>query len=283
MNSPERLADLAALEGVRRLEALAARAWPAAEVRPLHGWLLRCTEGVTRRANSVLANDADPGAPPLAERLARVEEFYAGRGVPARFQLCPASRPPDLDDFLARRGYRLECPTGVQTASLAEVADRSAAAPAAEVLVADELREPWFAVYLEAEGVDEWAAAVRRGILRRIAARTGFALLRVDGRPAAVGLGVLEDGWVGVFNMVTRPEFRRRGLATAVLRALGRWAAGHGAERAYLQVVADNTPAVALYARLGFGTRYQYHYRTAGECSPRLRRGQSAAERRATR
>ena len=41
-------------------------------------------------------------------------------------------------------------------------------------------------------------------------------------------------------------------LGAIVSAAALRWAGQHGARRTYLQVSADNTPAVALYERMGF-------------------------------
>jgi ribosomal protein S18 acetylase RimI-like enzyme len=74
---------------------------------------------------------------------------------------------------------------------------------------------------------------------------------------------VADEDWIGLFCMATRPEFRRRGAATAVLRALAGWGRHQGAARAYLQVMDDNLPARSLYARAGFETLYHYHYREA--------------------
>ena len=42
------------------------------------------------------------------------------------------------------------------------------------------------------------------------------------------------------------------------------WAAEAGAASAYLQVRAQNTPALGLYQSMGFKTAYGYHYRVPG-------------------
>jgi GNAT superfamily N-acetyltransferase len=45
--------------------------------------------------------------------------------------------------------------------------------------------------------------------------------------------------------------------------ALVGWARGLGAVDAYLQVDADNAPALAFYERAGFWPHHGYHYRRA--------------------
>jgi ribosomal protein S18 acetylase RimI-like enzyme len=249
------------VEQVRQVEERAANALPAAVTQQLDGWLLRFTDGVTRRANSVWPN-AGGEREPLEARLALVEEFYARWGVPARYQLCPAACPADLDDRLAERGYVTEARTCVQVAELAQVLDGARAPVSPRVTVAETMPEAWFAAYCEAEEVSERAAAARRGILARIAPRTGYAFLEAEGRTVAVGLGVVERGWLGLFNMSTHPDFRRRGAATEILRALCEWGRMHGAEAGYLQVMEENAPASRLYGQVGFRTLYHYHYRT---------------------
>jgi ribosomal protein S18 acetylase RimI-like enzyme len=42
---------------------------------------------------------------------------------------------------------------------------------------------------------------------------------------------------------------------------LAQWGQIYQARQLYLQVMADNAPALALYERLGFETLYHYHYR----------------------
>ncbi len=119
----------------------------------------------------------------------------------------------------------------------------------------------WFALYCIGEDAPPAQAAVRQAILQRIALPCAYATLHRDGAAIAVALGVAEDGWMGIFNVVTLPAYRRQGAARALLAALAAWGQQQGAQRAYLQVMARNTPAQALYAGLGFETAYRYHYR----------------------
>jgi ribosomal protein S18 acetylase RimI-like enzyme len=199
----------------------------------------------------------------VAEKLALVEDFYDRWGSQTRYQVCPATQPANLNAILAERGYRSDALTAVQTAPLSTVLACTEPTPAYTVTVTDTFDEVWFATYCQAEQVDTQAAEARRTILQRIGPRTGYALLRVDNRPAAIGLAVVEQGWAGIFNMATQPEFRRQGAATAILHALTEWSQQHQATQMYLQVMEDNTPALALYARVGFETLYHYHYREA--------------------
>ena len=250
-----------------QLERLAVNAWPATEVVELDGWRLRHTHGVTKRANSVWPNGsatrglADAS---LTAKVAAVEDFYQARKLPARYQICPVAQPMDLDRQLAARGYVAVAPAAVQVATIPTLLARTVPLrqqPDFTVEVSETLDESWFAAYSAFAGEAHAGLATRRTILQQIAPATGFALLFINGQPAAVGLGVLEADWLGIFCMGTAPQFRRRGAASATLRTLARWGQLYGAEQLYLQVVENNNPARLLYDRLGFATLYHYHYR----------------------
>jgi N-acetylglutamate synthase len=248
-------------ERVHLLQELAGNAWPAPVVQVVGGWRFRFGHGISRRTDSVLAND-DDGRLPVADKVALAEAFYARRRVPARFQLSPADRPADLDRALADRGYRDEGAILVQVAPLAGVLRGGG--------------RPWVAVRLAAAPTAGWLStwsrvdrsgtlglgATASGILERIGPPAVYATASLDGRPAAVGRAVAERGWAGIFGMATLPEARRRGAAAAVLGALAGWAAEQGAADLYLQVEPGNPAALALYGRVGFRTLYRYHYRT---------------------
>jgi N-acetylglutamate synthase len=78
----------------------------------------------------------------------------------------------------------------------------------------------------------------------------------------ASGVAAYGEDWVGFRSLEVPPEHRRQGLGVAVMAALLEWGAERGATTAYLQVLGDNAPALALYARLGFTTHHAYRYLT---------------------
>jgi GNAT superfamily N-acetyltransferase len=252
-------------ETVRLLDELRVNATAATTEQLVDGWLLRAApEYPFRRCNSTLPYAGDRIG--LETRITIVESFYRDRALPVRFQMSPAALPTGLDDVLETHGYEIEEPTLVLLADTARVIDHTTSADAADVAVGDGIDEYWVAEYASAYGEDETARDRLRAyghLLRRLGPAVGTAVLTVDAQPAAVGLGVLEREWAGVYAMGTRPEARRRGAATAVLHALTRWAQERGATRTYLHVEATNDGARQLYTRAGFETAYRYHYRTS--------------------
>ena len=65
-----------------------------------------------------------------------------------------------------------------------------------------------------------------------------------------------------VIDVAVSPDYRRRGIARALMRTVMSAAAADGAETVFLEVRASNAPAIALYAALGFercGVRKNYY------------------------
>lgn len=74
---------------------------------------------------------------------------------------------------------------------------------------------------------------------------------RQDGAPCTTGLAALHEGHVGVFNIATPPEHRRRGHGHAVTATVVAAGVLAGAHTAYLQSSVMGKP---VYERLGFRT-----------------------------
>jgi ribosomal protein S18 acetylase RimI-like enzyme len=214
------------------IERAAMRAWPAEEVEEVEGWWLRRTVGVGRRRSNSLLPPADSGS---AARTAEVALAVAEElGFEAVVQVSPAEAHLRLDEALEGRGMAFGGRTLVLAGPIA----------------------------------GEPAEAVRSGaldlVLSQLGERARFA--RVDspeGEPVAVGIGVVDEGWLGVFSLTVAPTARRRGWAMAIMDALEGWAGAAGARDVYLQVEADNEAALALYARRGLHIAHSYHYRSA--------------------
>lgn len=234
------------------LERVAAQGLRPAEAEELGGWRLRADHGFTRRANSVLPL-RQPGLA-LDEALGRAHDWYAARGLPLRVHV-PVEARRLLDAELGERGWPADQHTHVFAGRINALHAAPVDAPAADI--ADSPSEEWLTLYRGGHGLTDTG----RALLTRHDC-VGFATLHMDGRAVAVGRGAVDGEWLGVMAVEVEPSYRRQGLAGAVMSALWRWGTAHGAVRSYLQVMADNAPAVALYEKLGYWVHHDYHYRT---------------------
>ncbi|HEX8691685.1 MAG TPA: GNAT family N-acetyltransferase [Longimicrobium sp.] len=239
----------------RRIEEASLNAWPALRQARVEGWILRFANGYTKRANSV--NPLHPPGGGLEAAVAACERIYREQGLPPVFRLTSPFAPPELDELLERRGYRLVDPTLVLRLDLRE--QPAGSGESGEML--EETLDGWFPVHSALLGVLPETQAKHRAILEAIVPRRLFALRGEYGEAAACGLGVLEGDLFGLFDLVTAPERRGRGHGTALVCGMLEWARERGAAHAYLQVVEANAPARRLYEKLGFGEAYRYWYR----------------------
>ena len=251
----EPAAPTATLDRVRALEERAFNAWPALQTVVADGWLMRFADGYTKRANSL--NAWQPGCP-VGTAVDVAREAYAQVNVPFVVRLSPLAEP-GADDVLAARGFRKLDETMVMALPLE--ADRFAIDPAA--IIAGQPDAAWAHGFAEANRVPERHRPTHDAMLAAIRWPAAFASL-VDGeRTLAYGLAVAERGKVGLFDIVAAPTARRQGAGRRLVQSLLAWGVETGCSEAYLQVVATNVPAIALYQALGFAEVYRYHYRVA--------------------
>jgi ribosomal protein S18 acetylase RimI-like enzyme len=240
-------------ELICRLEEHAVRAWPATVTERVDGgWVLRATPGLDRgRSNHALTPCRALSAAEIPGAISRVEEFAGRHGIAPGIQVSPLSLHGTLSRELDRRGWGSRWPVLV----LAAQREEGVWSPSVSLELADHATPEWLATWARCEprrDVDAHAATV----FPLLGGRATFA--RVDN--AAVGIGVEDDGLIGLFCVAVDPERRRSGLGTALVRAL--LARSH-ARVAYLQVEEANAPGIALYVRLGFAEAYRYCHRIA--------------------
>ncbi|WP_139798617.1 GNAT family N-acetyltransferase [Andreprevotia lacus] len=236
-----------------QLEALTTSAWPALSTELLDGWLLRFAAGYTKRANSVLPLYA--GALPDEAKIEYVEARYQAVGQPAVFKLTPATAA--LDATLAARGYELVDASSVQTLDLQR--ERYQQDP--QVTLWRQPDPVWFDAFAGMSGLTPAQREAAARMLAGYACNTAFAVVRQHERIVACGFAVRQWDSVVLFDIVTDPAERRSGYGRRLVDSLLAWGQEAGATQGLLQVVADNAPAVALYAGFGFAEQYQYWYR----------------------
>ncbi|WP_419873912.1 GNAT family N-acetyltransferase [Candidatus Pristimantibacillus sp. PTI5] len=240
-----------------RIEEMSLNGWPALQTVVYDGWLLRFAEGYTKRSNSV--NPLYGHTLELDAKIRECEERYAGQNLRTVFKITPFSQPAGLDEELALRGYELVDETIVKTIHLTDVQTPSFA----DVWLENELSESWLdALTIFSKLTDEHRTATRKMLLQSPLQKC-FALLHENGIPVACGYAVIEDGWVGLYDIITDPSKRNRGFGEQLVLHLLQWGKEQGAAEGYLLVVKNNKPANALYDKIGYSAQYEYWYRVS--------------------
>ena len=224
-------------------------AWPADEETVHHGFQFRRSGGSIRRTNSV---NALPGPGEIDDHVIdAAEAHYGAFGQRSLFRLTGLDRA--TDDALVRRGYIEEGGTSTLHARL----DAGHAAMADPALLDDDPGNGWL------DARDRIAASdstIYRRMISMIRGEAVFAASSAEGMPVSIAYGVIHDGILVIESVATVEAFRGRGLGKRTVAAILGWARQKGVGDAVLQVVSDNTPALALYRSVGFD-RFLYDYR----------------------
>ena len=182
-----------------------------------------------------------------ADALGALESAYATRGLGAEIDLCPHAAP-GLLPLLASRGYAVNAFSNTYARTLDDVPDRG---DGIEVAHGTEARELFveasisgFSVQAEKRPRDLLAALAR---IARARDDTALFVARIDGQVAgSAGLSVAETplGLVGeLYIASTLPEFRGRGVQTALLRSRLAAAKAAGCALAVVMARPANTSA----------------------------------------
>ncbi len=242
----------------QRFEEASLNAWPALNSLLYDGWLLRFANGYTKRANSV--NPIFPGSLALDEKIDFCESLYKQQNLQPIFRLTTITDLQMLDEKLAARNYKLIDRTRVQTQDITEIA--GIVSPRTVILDGHSELRSWLDAFhkLNPQRRDD---ETHHKMLKRIMGSVAPMLMIVNNEVVACGLGVVEGDYLGLFDIVTAVNHRRKGYAAEITQSLIAWGCGLGAQVAYLQVMESNLAAIQLYQRLGFQDIYRYWYRVA--------------------
>lgn len=238
---------------IRTLEHAAALAWPGTDQHWRDGWLLRAGGGHTSRANSAVPLLFSSNTEALPEIIA----WYAQR---------------DLEPWLALPERLLPVKAaGIKpTRMLVRNLTTPSPSPSPTAELADRPSQTWLQTYQRDVPIDILTAVIDGSVTF---ASVGDGASAATGRIHAVGRGAVTtapDGirWLGVSCVRVAESSRRTGQARAICSALQAWGAAQGATRAYVQVLDDNQPALALYESAGFRLHHRHRYVRADSLVP---------------
>lgn len=256
----ERHKDIGQINGVsyKRIEEMSLNGWPALQTLLLDGWLLRFADGYTKRSNSVSALYGHTLE--LDGKIRACEQIYAQKGLRTIFKITPFCRPDVLDAELEARGYELIDRSLVKTLRLAHAQSPDGGG---DIRLEGKLTEKWLDACSMFSRLTDEQKDVTRKMMNQSPLEKGFAVLHENGIPVACGIAVIENGWIGLYDIVTDPSKRNQGFGRQLVLHLLGWGKARGARDAYLLVVKDNAPACRLYDKIGYKTAYEYWYRAA--------------------
>lgn len=246
---------------IRAVEVATAAAFPGKEHTWTSDgqWLMRAGDGVTGRSNSAVPLGPSAGFLPVP--LEEIEAFYARHDLPVCLAI-PERIGKPAEKLVAAQpeAWELEPEILVMVRDLEELPALSDV----HFVVDKQPDAEWLDLYhFRGQALPPLALEYLRS---HIEGTMGFGrLLSPAGETIAITRGTLTESgdgtvWLGYSAVEVAEGWRRKGLGTALGAHMLAWGKDHGAEKAYLQVVAHNTAGIRLYEKLGFLEQHRHRY-----------------------
>jgi GNAT superfamily N-acetyltransferase len=174
--------------------------------------------------------------PVSEEDFARLEEFYRARQEPVRVETCPLADASLIGQF-GKHAYRVTEFTNVMALEMKDVGEQRWSGPSGDVAIRK----------VAPAEMPQWALTVAQGFAESHAITPELLevmelfgagphaecyLAYVEGKAAGGAALSIRDGIAGLFGASTLPEFRGRGVQTALLHTRLARAAEAGADLA---------------------------------------------------
>jgi ribosomal protein S18 acetylase RimI-like enzyme len=230
-------------------------AWPAKKTVLLDGWIIRMANGYTKRANSINPIYAFTGN--LDAKIRYCEDLYKKYNLPVVYKIVDCEEQRLIDQRLEELKYEKVDVTSVQICNDLITMDN-----APEALTFDtQFTESWKNCFYQCNNIKTNDIETIETMLKNITGNIITVYKEQDRAFAGCGYGVIEHGYVGLFDIVVKEAYRGRGYGKEIVQSILSRAKEAGTGKAYLQVVNNNAIAKALYKKLGFSEIYTYWYR----------------------
>ena len=237
--------------------------WPAQHYYFLNGWVLRFTEGITSRANSVFPINYTGDLINLDRDIKFVEKAYQTYNLPAIFTIPEYFEPNGLDVKLLEHGYhQAGCTTHTLIASNQELRNE---------IINDE-----FSYSFYSERVNEISTFLAKysrrnqhaqNVLEALSYRIiipqkCFIVAEYETKVVGTLMGILDPhGFLYIADLLVDPDVQQQKIATSMFfKIINEWGIPNGVKTIWLQVEIENKEAMDLYKKLGFKKVYSYYY-----------------------
>jgi GNAT superfamily N-acetyltransferase len=238
------------------IEELMMNAWPSIQTMLYDGWIIRMANGYTKRANSI--NPIYSPERNVSEKIKYCENIYRKNNLPVIFKIVQCNEYKNIDQKLNNMDYEKIDLTSVQIHNningIKNINN--------EIIVNNYFSNDWKNCFYECNGIND------SNLIKTIETMLGNIKLdiiavhkKINGTSIGCGYGVIENGFVGLFDIIVNKEYRNKGYGKEIVEGILCQANEHGIEKAYLSVVDNNTFAKKLYGKIGFNEIYKYWYR----------------------
>lgn len=251
---------------IRKIEELSMNAIPSLSSTFYNGWVLRYSEGLSKRANSVYP--IYKGSQSMEQGIDYCESFYRQKEQRPIFKITEMPEVLKMDGILESKGYEKVAPTNILTLDLEKTNNLHGGIKLTEdydMKVSEHFEIDWLEGYMVLNDVALSKQHIFKNMLPTSSCDVIALSLYKDDKLIGIGYGAGEENMLGVYGIAIDPEYRGRGLGKALMDALHNESRVRGYTTAYLMVVDDNSVAKSLYKGLGYVHAYKYWYRVSRE------------------
>ena len=237
-------------------EELSMNALPSLQTVLYNGWVIRITNGYRSQTNSVHPIYSFNGN--LVEKINYCENFFKRNELPVIFKIVECEEQYQIDKQLEELNYKKAELTSVQICDEIQPISNKWE----NIVTEENFSENWnncfyFCKNIKEKGVIETIENIQKNIRHE-----KICVYKMEnGNIIGCGYGVIENGYVGLFDIVVKEEHRGKGYGREIVETILSKANKKGIKKAYLQVMLNNPIAINLYKKLGFIEIYKYWYR----------------------
>lgn len=247
---------------VRLIQETLLNTWPAKEFFFLNGWILRFTNGVTSRANSVLPLIYYGNKSTIDNDIESVENAYKIYGLPSIFTMHDYHEPKYLREKLIERGYEEISLTTTMGAPITNISYSEFNSDYNYEIQDDRTIEfnEFLAKYSKRSIEEQY---IIEEICKRIKIpQKRFVLVKDGNKVIGTTMGVLSiNSSLYIADVLVNPKYRRKKIASSMLiNLINEWAPYKRDIKIWLQVEIENEIAIKFYDNLGLKRLFNYYY-----------------------